>query len=177
MRCNALQAIIGIFLQSCNTPETMREFLAHVGLSVSPSSINKAISSLSKESENQIRKIGQTLMASYAYDNLDIDLKHSVPTIEKGQETLIHLTTGTMLPLHDVPPNALDCSKELWEKSELNPSAQSRVPPVAMKQLLKLYPESAHPSGLAIQCLEVPGIPHYVWSRKPAEISDQPRRA
>ena len=126
----------------------MREFLAHVGLSVSPSSINKAISSLSKESENQIRKIGQTLMASYAYDNLDIDLKHSVPTIEKGQETLIHLTTGTMLPLHDVPPNALDCSKEMWEKSELNPSAQSRVPPVAMKQLLELYPESAHPSGL-----------------------------
>ena len=78
MQCNALQAIIGIFLQSCNTPETVREFLAHVGLSVLPSSINKAISSLSKESENQIRKTGRTLMASYAYDNLDIDLKHLV---------------------------------------------------------------------------------------------------
>ena len=53
-----------------------------------------------------------------------------------------------MLPLHDVPPNALNCSKEMWEKSELNPNAQNRVPPVSMKQLLGLYPESAHPSGL-----------------------------
>ena len=148
MRCNALQAIIGVFLQSCNTPETVREFLAHVGLSVSPSSINKAISSLSKESENQIRKTGQTLMASYAYDNLDIDLKHSAPTIEKGQDTLVHLTTGTMLPLHDVAPNALNCSKEMWERSELNPDTQNRVPPVLMKQLLALYPERVHPSGL-----------------------------
>jgi hypothetical protein len=126
----------------------VREFLAHVGLSVLPSSINKAISSLSKESENLIRKTGQTLMASYAYDNLDIDLKHSVPTIEKGQETLVHLTTGTMLPLHDVPPNALNCSKEMWERSELNPNARNRAPPVSMKQLLALYPETAHPSGL-----------------------------
>lgn len=148
MQCNALQAIIGVFLQSCNTPETVREFLAHVGLSVSPSSINKAISNLSKKSESQIRKLGQTLKALYAYDNLDIDLKHSVPTIEKGQETLVHLTTGTMLPLHDVPPNALNCSNEMWEKSELNPNAQNRVAPVSMKQLLALYPESAHPSGL-----------------------------
>ncbi|KAG6904271.1 hypothetical protein DXG01_011280 [Tephrocybe rancida] len=147
MRCNALQTIVGVFLQSCNTPETVREFLAHAGLSVSASSINNAISSLSKESENQIRKTGQTLMAAYAYDNLDIDLKHSVPTLEKGQETLVHLTTGTMLPLHDVPPDALNCSDEMWEKSEFNPDAP-RVPPVTMKQLTELYPEVTHPSGL-----------------------------
>ena len=87
-------------------------------------------------------------MASYAYNNLDIDLKHSVPTIEKGQDTLVHLTTGTMLLLHDTPPNALNCSKELWERSELNPNTQNRVLPVLMKQLLGLYPESAHPLGL-----------------------------
>ncbi|KAF9467974.1 hypothetical protein BDZ94DRAFT_1184184, partial [Collybia nuda] len=93
-QCNALQTIVGVFLQSCNTPETVRGFLAHVGLSVLPSSINNVITNLTKESKKRIWRTGQTLMAAYAYDNLDIDLKHSVPTIEKGQETLIHLTTG-----------------------------------------------------------------------------------
>ncbi|KAG6848383.1 hypothetical protein H0H93_000710 [Arthromyces matolae] len=149
-RCNALQTVTGVFLHSCNTPETVREFLAHAGLSVSSSSINNAVASLSEQSVKRMRETGRTLMAAYAYDNLDIDLKHSVPTLEKGQDTLIHLTTGTMLPLHDVPDGALDCSKEMWEHSTLNPDVQrSQIPPVVtIEQLVGLYSESAHPSGL-----------------------------
>ena len=115
--CNALQSIIGIFLQSCNTPETVREFLAHTGLSISTSSINNAITSLSKEAGAKIQELGKSLLTSYAYHNLDIDLKHSVPTLEKLGETLIHLTSGTMLPLHEVALDDLNCSDKLWAMS------------------------------------------------------------
>jgi hypothetical protein len=66
-------------------------------------------------------------MASYAYDNLDIDLKHSVPTIEKGQETLIHLTTGTMLPLHDVPPTLSTARKRCGRDQNLTPMLKTSV--------------------------------------------------
>ncbi|RDB20638.1 hypothetical protein Hypma_012103 [Hypsizygus marmoreus] len=148
-RCNALQSIIGVFLQSCNTPETVREFLAHAGLSVSTTSINKAISNLSRESELKIRQLGQMFSSLYALDNLDIDLKHSVPTIEKTQDTLIHLTSGTMLPLHEVTLNDLDCADKLWEQSPLNPDVpRSNIPKVTIEQLTGIHPEAEHPSGL-----------------------------
>ncbi|KAF8900876.1 hypothetical protein CPB84DRAFT_1680201, partial [Gymnopilus junonius] len=95
--CNALQSIIGIFLHSCNTPETVCELLAHIGLSVSTTSINDTVKSLSKQAGNVMQKLGRTFLTLYAYDNLDIDLKHSVALVERPQDTLIHLTTGTML--------------------------------------------------------------------------------
>src|ERR1700733_7973083 len=98
-RCNALQSAVGMFLESCNTPETVRELLAHMGISVSTTAINDMVNSLSKETQTEIRRLGQSLLAAYAYDNLDIDLKHAVPTIENDPVTLIHLTSGTLLPL------------------------------------------------------------------------------
>ena len=117
-RCNALQSAVGLFLESCNTPETVRELLAHMGLSVSTTAINDMVNSLSKESRTEIQMLGQTLLTSYAYDNLDIDLKHAIPTIEKDPTTLIHLTSATMLPLDDtVVLEDLNCSEMLWKFS------------------------------------------------------------
>ena len=96
--CNTLQTALGIFLHSCGAPETVRELLAHMGLSISTTSINEAISNLSKEAIAETRKIGNSLLTTYAYDNLDIDLKHSTPTVENSAETLIHITSGTCSP-------------------------------------------------------------------------------
>ncbi|KIJ96064.1 hypothetical protein K443DRAFT_58662, partial [Laccaria amethystina LaAM-08-1] len=81
-RCNSLQSIIGVFLHACNTPDAVLELLAHLGVSISPSTISNAVSNLSKESSSDIRKLGRTLLTLYAYDNLDVDLKHLVPTVE-----------------------------------------------------------------------------------------------
>ena len=114
-RCNTLQSAVGVFLHSCNAPETVRELLAQMGLSVSANTIHNAIINLSKEAGNGIRQLGQSLLTLYAYDNLDIDLKHSVPTVEKQQDTLIHITSGTMIPLyHRAKFEDLNCSDELW---------------------------------------------------------------
>ena len=147
--CNALQSLVGIFLQSCNTPETVCEFLAHAGLSISTMSINNAITNLSREAGLKVCELGKLFLTSYAYDNLDIDLKHSVPTLEKPQDMLIHLTSDTMLPLHKVTLNDLDCSDQLWEKSHFNPGIpQNSVPKVDTDDLLGIHLEEDHPLGL-----------------------------
>ncbi|KAG1729207.1 uncharacterized protein EDB91DRAFT_1028323, partial [Suillus paluster] len=73
-KSNALQSIIGIFLQSVHTPQNVIDTLARIGISISTDAINAAVKSLSVESQNTIRDLGQTLLASYAYDNFDVDL-------------------------------------------------------------------------------------------------------
>jgi len=144
-----LQSIIGVFLKSCNAPETVCEFLAQTGLSLSVSSINNAVTNLLREAGAEIRKLGKSFLTSYAYDNLNINLKHSVPTLENSQDTLIHLTTGTMLPLHEVTLDDINCSDQLWAKCRLNPDIpRNAVQKVDIVDLMGIHTEEDHPSGL-----------------------------
>ena len=149
-QCNALQSAVGIFLQSCNAPETLRELLAHMGISVATTSINSAVKSLSMHADFAIRDLGQSLLVSYAYDNLDVDLKHSVPTAENPQDTLAHLSTITMIPYHpSIKLENLSYSQELWEKCRHNLNARPQdIPSITFDQLHSIYPEEPHPSGL-----------------------------
>lgn len=153
-RCNTLQSLLGIFLHACNAPQTVVELMAHLGVSISTTAINHAISSLSKESFRELRKLGGSLLTAYAYDNVDMDLKHTVPTIENPGATLIHLTSGTLIPLeHGVTKEDLNCSKELWEKSKLNPKRSQEAASddlhVKDEDLAQIHPEPGqHPSGL-----------------------------
>src|SRR5688572_14625183 len=91
---NGLQVLIGVFLQSCNAPQAVVDFLSAIGLSIASSSINSAIHSLSKQVKSSIHRAGHALLSIYAFDNLDLDLKHSTLTLEQSADTLIHLTTG-----------------------------------------------------------------------------------
>lgn len=74
-RANYLQVMLGIFLQSAHAPQKVIKTLAHMGLSVSLSSINAGIQSLSRESSHTMKALGCTMLAAYAYDNFDVDLK------------------------------------------------------------------------------------------------------
>lgn len=142
--------MMGIFLHSCNTSEDIIEVLARIGISISTTSINDAVTSLSKESSTALRRLGKTLTTSFAYDNVDIELKHTIPTLEKPHETLVHLTSGTLIPLdHGVVREDLNCSQELWEKSPMNANRSAVEPLVSEDELLQLHPETLdHPSGL-----------------------------
>ncbi|KAI5982307.1 hypothetical protein EDD15DRAFT_2377924 [Pisolithus albus] len=121
-KSNALQSLLGLFLQSAHAPYKVIDTLAHLGISVSTDTINRAIQSLSQESQNSLQRLGQSLLASYAYDNFDVDLKHDTPTVEKSNDSLKHLTSGLMFPLvHGVTLDDLKCSEDLWRKSALNP--------------------------------------------------------
>ena len=88
-----------------------------MGVSVTTTTINSAIKSLSKQADVAIRHQGQSLLVSYAYDNLDVDLKHSIPTAENPQETLALLSIMTMIPYHPcIKLESLSYSQELWQK-------------------------------------------------------------
>lgn len=113
--------MLGIFLQSAHAPQKVIETLAHMGLSVSLSSINAAILSLSQQSSHTIRALGRTMLAGYAYDNFDVDMKTSDQRVEKSNDTLQHLTSGLLFPLqHGITTEDLRCSQMLWEQSIYN---------------------------------------------------------
>ncbi|PSR90830.1 hypothetical protein PHLCEN_2v4799 [Hermanssonia centrifuga] len=102
------------------------DMLARMGLTVSVRSIHRSLDSLIIEAASNIRTIGQTLTAAYCYDNFDVDLKPSVPTVEKSGNTLKHLTSSLVFPLqHGTTAEDLKCSDLLWKKSSNNPKAIS----------------------------------------------------
>jgi hypothetical protein len=147
-KSNALESVFGIFLHSTNTPEKVIQALSHMGISISPGAIHSAIHSLSAETVETLRTMGQTLLVGYAYDNFDINFPTVVPTIEKAGDPLTHLTSGAVICLdHGVVLEDLECSEELWAKSSLNPTLDS--PPAPEEHNLEaIHAESDHPSGL-----------------------------
>ena len=147
--CNSLQSMVGVFLHASNAPETIINLLSHMGVSVAAKTVTRAIKNLSKEAHTEIRTLGQMFLTSYAYDNLDIDLKHSVPTDEKPQDTLIHITSGTLLPLYDVSREDLDCSEELWKNYHYNPASRNQdIRHISFYDLHDIHPETPHLSEL-----------------------------
>ncbi|KIK75701.1 hypothetical protein PAXRUDRAFT_18764 [Paxillus rubicundulus Ve08.2h10] len=74
-KSNTLQCILGIFLQSVHALQKVINTLAQLGISISTDSINCTICLLSVESQNSLCELGQSLLASYTYDNFDVDLK------------------------------------------------------------------------------------------------------
>ncbi|KAF5313897.1 hypothetical protein D9619_013000 [Psilocybe cf. subviscida] len=148
-KCNALESVFGIFLHSTCTPEKVISALAHMGISISGSAILAAVKSLSEETRDTLREMGQTLLVGYAYDNFDANFKVLVPTIEKSGDTLTHLTSGCLIMLeHGVTQEDLKCSEELWTKSTLNPKNKNTNLPETCSDLVMLHPETDHPSGL-----------------------------
>ncbi|KAJ6550353.1 hypothetical protein B0H10DRAFT_1850543 [Mycena sp. CBHHK59/15] len=147
-KCNALESVFSIFLHSTNTPEKVIQALAHMGILISPSSISTAIHSLSAETAETLREMGQTLLVGYAYDNFDVNFPTIVPTIEKVADPLTHLTSGTFMYLqHGIPLPDLECSEELWAKSSLNPNLEPSTS-TETHNLKEIHTEEDHPSGL-----------------------------
>lgn len=121
-KANRFQSILGIFLHSVGTPQKVISALSQMGVCIGQTMIYDAVNSLSDNAADGIRDLGQTLLAAYAYDNFDVDLKQSVPVIEKSNQSLKHLTSGLLFPLqHGATKEDLACSDYLWQRSKLNP--------------------------------------------------------
>ena len=125
-QCNMLASIVGIFLHLCNAPVKVIKMLSRMGVSISVKSIHNMVASLSNDSQHTIQSLGQTLIAAYAYNNFDVDLKKSVLTVESSVDTLLHMTSRDLMQLEHVSAEELKCSQFLWESSMLNPSSVSR---------------------------------------------------
>ena len=140
-KANAFQSVIGIFLHSTGTPERVISALSHMGICIAQTTIHAAINSLSDNAADGIRELGQTLLAAYAYDNFDVDLKPSMPVVEKTNDTLRHMTSGLLFPLqHGATLQDLACSDELWQMSRLNPlNYRMTMPKKTYHHLLQLF--------------------------------------
>ncbi|KAI6095346.1 hypothetical protein F5141DRAFT_1068476 [Pisolithus sp. B1] len=139
-----------IKLMSAHTLYKVIDTFTHLGISVSADTINMAVQSLLKESHNSLQHLGWSLLASYAYDNFDVDLKTHTLTVEKSNNSLKHLTSGFLFPLvHGVMLNDLKCLEELWRESVLNLQAGEpySLPKLMWWDLLKLYPEWMDPNS------------------------------
>jgi hypothetical protein len=135
--CNALQSIIGIFLHSTNTPDSVVNLFSQMGISILSIAIGNAISSLSTESRQDIEHIGQTKLVSLAYDNFDFQLKSGTPLAERSDDLMVHMTSGTYIPLFDTKLEDLCCSQELWEKSWLQDPTPAGAPHIMIGKLFK----------------------------------------
>lgn len=147
-KANWLQSICGIFLHAIHAPQKLVDSLAHMGVSISESTILRSLHSLGVHILDDAKQLAQTLLAAYAYDNLDIDFKPSVPTIEKSAESsLKHFTTSMIFPLaRHITLDKLRCSRYLWERSILNvnrpPELQALLPKPTWRDLMKIHPQT-----------------------------------
>ncbi len=149
-RCNALQSTIGIYLHACRASEAVIELLSRIGISISRASIDNTVKNLWKGAHVNIRRVARTLLGGYAWDNFDVEIKHLVPTVEKPQDTLLHLTSGTLLRLdHGVTRDDLCCSEDVWKKSKLNPAnLDTPIPAPDWMQLLDIHPDEPDSAGM-----------------------------
>ncbi|KAI0761224.1 hypothetical protein BC629DRAFT_1294761, partial [Irpex lacteus] len=152
--CNALQSVVGIFPHSCNTPEKVVKTLARMGISVSLTSIHRAIHALKITCIDDIRTLGCTLLAAYVFDNFDVKFSTGIPTIDGIKELLVHLTSGTLIRLEHVTIDSLRFGEEVWQSSPFNRHATNYIehdPFKTLGMLYQLHPEdndSVHASGL-----------------------------
>ena len=103
------------------------------------------VNSLSTKSAKNIRSLAQTLTASFAYDNFDMEFKSHNPTIKKHGNSLKHATSAIIFPLISTSAQDLRCSDELWNTDPINPYIQShqKRPPRGLESLI---PTSTGPS-------------------------------
>lgn len=146
-QCNALQSVMGIFLHSCSAPEKLIKVLSRIGITISLTSTHRAIESLSKKSRIEVETLGRTLLSSHAFDNFDAQINTLISTVEKLNEGLLHLTSGTLLRLQQASLEDLRCSRLVWERSERNPNASDPRPfdpRATLRKLYTLHPESTN---------------------------------
>jgi len=164
-KCNPLASVIGLFLHSTSTPELVIEMLAHCGLSISPSSIHTAVSSLSVNAQESLRHLFSDMCASFVYDNFDMDFKSWQSSVDGPGTTLIHATSAFAFPLmHGTTSEDLDCAQLLWATDPRNPAIPSneKRPPYAWANAMDAkYPHlDKTPLPTAISPTHIPDLPH-----------------
>src|SRR5258708_11146707 len=130
--CNAFQAIQGFFLELVNAPEHIINVLAHGGWSVSVATVVNMVKALTRECQSILQELSMDGLCAIAYNNLDFDFKVKEPTLE-NPGGFASITTGTFVLLSpETKLSDLQFSKELCEKSSLNPNRpKESTPPSA----------------------------------------------
>ncbi|QRV87441.1 hypothetical protein RhiJN_15459 [Ceratobasidium sp. AG-Ba] len=128
MRCNTLQAVVGMFAHTNNTSESMIEFLSHAGLSIAPSSINRMVDRMSSEALASLKNELSSLVTAIGLDNVEVRFDTEQPTPENPGK-LVSMTSAAFFPLRPgTVKDDLRVCEEIWARSEFNPYRS--LPPV-----------------------------------------------
>lgn len=118
--CNAFAMNFGLFLHASGTSQRAIHALSQVGISTSPSSINRTVEALSKDTHKAMQHAGQSLQYTMVYDNLVIDFGSPGQSIvEQLQKTMRNITTGTFIN-HHFNPDDLRCAEEIRRTDRYN---------------------------------------------------------
>lgn len=91
---------------------------------------------------------GRSLQYNYVLDNFDIQKKHSQPVVDQSDQTMFHLTAGTLIRLVHCSLSDLAFSSYLWERSRYNDLRTIPLPRVSIYNLMTLHPEKTSSTGL-----------------------------
>ena len=106
--------------------------LSHGGWSVLVDSLYHMIHSVTDGLKASLKKLSDPGLYAMAYDNLDFEFKTKEPS-DQNQGTFLSITTATFIPLtYGTTLDNLQYSKELWEKSSLNPNNPKDSKPPTM---------------------------------------------
>lgn len=144
-QCNALQAVVGLFAHSTNTPSRVVELLSRIGMSIAPPSIDRMVLHLSVEAQKALKERLPNMLDSLAYDSLEIRYDPEQPTATHNGN-LVSMTTATCLPLY--PGSAkedLRVSREMWERSEFNLDRTLPSVTLSHEKLMGLLAKAAFP--------------------------------
>ena len=123
-KCNAYQVTIGVFLHSTHTPDRVISALHRAGISISQTSIARAVKSISAKTVQRLTTLGTTIQ--WAYDNFDISIKPLTTILENNVDPLKHLTSALVFPFqHGIVPDDLQLSEEIWKSDSFNDKSTS----------------------------------------------------
>ncbi|KAG8725192.1 hypothetical protein FRC09_006428 [Ceratobasidium sp. 395] len=128
MRCNTLQAVIGMFAHTEDASESVIEFLSHAALSIAPTSINRMVDQMSSEARKSLKGELPGLVSAIGLDNLEVRFDTEQPTPENPGQ-LVSMTSAAFFPLRPgTVKEDLRVCEELWARSPFNPFRS--LPPV-----------------------------------------------
>ncbi|KAF8579222.1 hypothetical protein K439DRAFT_1282658, partial [Ramaria rubella] len=167
--CNLLPSIVGIFCHASGEPEGVINMLAHAGISISTTSINNIVNSLSIESWAQVWDSGQSLLTAWCFDNFSWLHKPANLTLET-QAVHVEVTSALFQPLeHGVTLEDLHCSEALWAKNPVNPSCSLPFEPsyhhliLIITQMQRNSPATSSSNGHELSmCLQI--FTWHIWN-------------
>ena len=144
-RFNALQCVIGFFLESKCTPEGVVELLAHMGVATSTQTTRNMVKSLTKSAITRNKHLPRSM---FVYDNFDMDFKVAQPTSGKmGSHT--SMTSATFAPYtQGTTSEDLKFTRELHATSRFNKDNPPGSPAVYTPQIRDIMPRPDVPASV-----------------------------
>ena len=163
---NAIQCIVGFFLESKGTPEGVIEMLAHMGVSVSTQTTRNMVNSLTRNAQDRNKTLPPTM---FIYDNFDMDFKVAQPTVGKSSS---HASmTSTMFS----PYAAMDSSDnfqftwDLYKTSHFNKDLVASDPWIYTPCIWAILPQQL-PAAEGLDSLSQA----FVWHLRAILVQQEP---